>query len=177
MLAGRHNAPLAAPTWLRRSGRLRSRELQFWLKRRAVQSWVISLKREVRHATRPHRQPSHTFLDTYAPCNSHGVLARLRRVWRSARSLCLDACRPDERPPLFDLGLLQCAERLWRALITCRDLVDEAVAHRGIRPRLARRGIETGDDVSGCVFRYPKAVPDRHACLAEPNAGRFVLRL
>jgi hypothetical protein len=37
--------------------------------------------------------------------------------------LCLDVCRLDDRPPLLDLGLVKCAERLRRLLLAWKNLV------------------------------------------------------
>src|SRR2546423_12104730 len=62
--------------------------------------------------------------------------------------LALDIRRPDDRPPSFDLGLLQGAERLRRLLLARRKLkpdIGHPRTHRRIGERIHRRRVEPID--------------------------------
>ena len=63
-------------------------------------------------------------------------------------SLRLDVGGLDDRPPLLDLGLLQCAKRLGRLLLARENLlakIGEPRTHRRIGQGINDRGIELGD--------------------------------
>jgi hypothetical protein len=63
------------------------------------------------------------------------------------RSVRLDVCRLDDRPPFLDGGAVQGAQRLWRLLVARRDLlaeIGEAPVDRGIGHRLDDATISAG---------------------------------
>src|SRR5438105_14852547 len=77
--------------------------------------------------------------------------ARLeKRMARTSLFAHLDAGRPDDRPPLFDLGLVECGEPFGRLLLACGNVqteIGESRAHRGVGERLHHRAIELRDDL------------------------------
>jgi transposase len=77
-------------------------------------------------------------------------LARIEDVFCFRGSLALDACCLDDRPPLFDLGLVVGAKRLGRLLLARENLlceIGEPCPHVRIGQGVHGRGIELGDDV------------------------------
>lgn len=80
-------------------------------------------------------------------------------------SLLPNTSCPDYRPPLFDLSLLEGAERLWSLLLKRRYLLPklgEPLAYRGSGERNLGCGIEFLDDGARRVLWHPQAMPNRN---------------
>src|SRR5215470_5959693 len=81
----------------------------------------------------------------------------------AGRSLRLDVCRLDDRPPLLDFSLLLRGKRLRRLFLARPDFlthVDEPPPYRRIGQGLYDRRVELADDIPGRVLGSPKAVPE-----------------
>src|SRR5688500_5687248 len=81
-----------------------------------------------------------------------------------ARSLRLDACGLDDRPPFLDFGLVEGRERFWRLLLGRRNVQSEFgefCAHGWLREDLRHRATELEDDVPWRAPRREKAEPPR----------------
>src|SRR5678815_5078848 len=83
---------------------------------------------------------------------------------RSPRSLRLhaDAGGLDDRPPFFDLGLLEGGQSFRRLLCARRDVeaqFGKPLLDRGIGQRLHRRGVELRDNVLRRTLWRPEAEP------------------
>src|SRR3954447_21833056 len=71
----------------------------------------------------------------------------------------LDVSCLDQRPPLLDLGLVKCTQRLRRLLFARRDHVAqlrEPLPYRGIRECIHDGGVEPGDDLRGRALGRPQ---------------------
>src|SRR5262249_34782132 len=94
-----------------------------------------------------------------------GALLMMTVIERCRRSLLrIDAGGLDQRPPLLDLGPLECAERLWRLLLARRNVrapPSKPRAHGGISERIDDGAVELGNYGLGRVLRRPQAEPDR----------------
>src|SRR5215217_7657318 len=96
---------------------------------------------------------------TFRPTASHPISLPTEASDSSRR---LDVSRLDQRPPLLDLGLVKCTQRLRRLLFARRNHVTqlrESLPHREIAERIHDRGVEPGDDRLGGGLRDPQAVP------------------
>src|SRR5262249_26914196 len=102
-----------------------------------------------------------------------GSLLMMTVIERCRRSLLrIDAGGLDQRPPLLDLGPLECAERLWRLLLARRNVHPKSGkprAHRGISERIDDGAVELGNHGLGCVLRRPQSKPDRSEESGEPT--------
>src|SRR5262245_6659363 len=81
-----------------------------------------------------------------------------------ASSLRLDAGGLDDRPPFFDLGLVEGEQRLWRQLIGWEDVlrkVDKLLPDGRIGERLGSGVIELGDDRLRRALGRPQRMPER----------------
>src|SRR2546423_8858246 len=78
--------------------------------------------------------------------------------------LALDVGRLDDRPPPFDLRLLQSAKRLRRLLLARRKFntkLGEPRAHRCGCQGLHQRAVKSADDLLRRALGHPQAVPQR----------------
>src|SRR5262249_32843357 len=89
----------------------------------------------------------------------------------------LDVDGLDDRPPLFDLSLLLCGERLRPLLLGRPDFLTELrepLAYRRIGMRICDRRMELCDHILRRLLGRPKPVQERrveagHPCLIDPR--------
>src|SRR5215470_11344928 len=98
-------------------------------------------------------------------------------VPRRSISFDLDVGRFDDRPPLLDLGLVECTERGWRLLLARRDHlaeVSQVLSYRRIGQGIYDRAVELDDHFLGRALGHPQAVPERnvHAWRTDLIRGR-----
>src|SRR5262244_1893288 len=77
----------------------------------------------------------------------------------------LDVGRFDDRPPLLDLGLVECTERGWRLLLARRDHLAEigqVLPYRRIGQGIHHRAVELDDHFLGRALCHPQAMPERN---------------
>src|SRR5947208_748498 len=78
-------------------------------------------------------------------------------------SLRPDVRRLDDRPPLFDLGLLLCGKRLRGLLVARPDFlthVGKAPAHRWVGQALHDRGMKGSEDILRRALGCPQSMPE-----------------
>src|SRR6516164_2938751 len=83
-------------------------------------------------------------------------------ILKRRRSLRPDASRLDDRPPLFDFGLVQPGERLRKLLLAGNNIVPELLeplAQRCVAQSFDDGGIEFGDYRRWRSFGRPNRVP------------------
>src|SRR5262245_42980352 len=93
-----------------------------------------------------------------AAAASNLLMSRLRALAVTSISFQLDVRGLDDGPPLVDLRLVICGERLRRLLLAWRDLVSELVEplpHAGVGQGFHGRGVELGDHVLRRALRRP----------------------
>src|SRR6266516_3016031 len=98
---------------------------------------------------------------------------------RSSIRFDLDVGRPDDRPPLLDLGLVVSGERRRRLLLALRDHlaeIGEPLPDYRIGQGVYDRAVELDDDLLGRALLHPQAVPERdvHPRRADLIRGRDI---
>src|SRR3984893_16069317 len=89
------------------------------------------------------------------------------RSWKcpADRSLALDICCFENRPPLLNLGLVVNIKRLRVLILARRDFlaeVGEPFAHVGIGQGVHDGGIELCDNLLRCALGRPERMPNRN---------------
>jgi hypothetical protein len=89
-------------------------------------------------------------------------LPQVMECRRLSVSLCLDACRLDDRPPFLDFGFLEGAEGFGCLLSAWDDFLPEwgkPLMDGPIRQSFNHSGIQLKDHPSGRRLRHPKPMP------------------